>query len=74
MDEVEDAVNWCNAHDIQIITHANGEGASDMLIAAIGAAQAKYGARPIRPTLVHGQFLREDQIDSYQCHGVFLPA
>ncbi len=42
MEQVQDAVDWCYENGIQIITHANGEGASDMLIAAIGAAQAKY--------------------------------
>ena len=71
MDEVQDAVNWCYDNGIQIITHANGEGASDMLIAAIDAAQATYGAKPIRPVLVHGQFVRQDQIDSYKRLGVF---
>jgi len=71
MDQVQDAVNWCYEKRIQIITHANGEGASDMLIAAIGAAQNRYGTPDIRPVLIHGQFLREDQVDSYQRLGVF---
>jgi len=72
MEQVQDAVNWCYENDIQIITHANGEGASDMLIAALGAAQERYGTPDIRPVLIHGQFLREDQVDSYQQLGVFL--
>jgi len=72
MDQVQDAVNWCYENGIQVITHANGEGASDMLIAALGAAQARYGMLPIRPVLIHGQFLREDQVDSFQQLGVFL--
>jgi len=72
MDQIQDAVNWCYEHGIQIITHANGEGASDMLIAAIGAAQERFGTPDIRPVLIHGQFLREDQVDSYQRLGVFL--
>ncbi len=71
MEQVQDAVNWCYARGIQIITHANGEGASDMLIAAIGAAQEQYGDPGNRPVLVHGQFLREDQVDSYKALGVF---
>jgi predicted amidohydrolase YtcJ len=70
-EQLEDAVNWCYANGIQIITHANGEGASDMLIAAIAAAQQKYGTPDIRPVLIHGQFLREDQLDSYEELGVF---
>ena len=69
--QVNDAVNWCFEHDFQILTHANGEGASDMLIAAIGAAEEKYGPPTNRPVLVHGQFLREDQVDSIQRLGVF---
>jgi predicted amidohydrolase YtcJ len=71
MEQALDAVNWCYEHNFQILTHANGEGASDMLIAAIGAAQARYGKRDLRPVLIHGQFLREDQVDSYHHLGVF---
>jgi predicted amidohydrolase YtcJ len=71
MAQVQDAVDWCYENRIQINTHANGEGASDMLIAAIEAAQAKFGRPDIRPVLVHGQFQREDQVDSYKRLGVF---
>ena len=35
MEQVQEAVDWCYENGIQIITHTNGEGASDMLIAAI---------------------------------------
>jgi predicted amidohydrolase YtcJ len=71
MKQVQDAVDWCYENQIQINTHANGEGASDMLIAAIDAAQEKYGTPDIRPVLVHGQFQRKDQVDSYKRLGVF---
>ena len=71
MEQLQGAVDWCYENGIQIITHANGEGASDMLIAAIGAAQVKHGNEDIRPVLIHGQFLREDQVDSYKRLGVF---
>jgi predicted amidohydrolase YtcJ len=71
LEQVRDAVGWCYEKGIQIITHANGEGASDMLIAAIGEAQARYGQADLRPVLVHGQFQREDQVDSYARLGVF---
>jgi len=72
MEQVEDAVEWCFAGGHQILTHANGEGASDMLIAAIDAAQARYPDAGNRPVLIHGQFLREDQMDAYNRLGVFL--
>lgn len=71
MEQLQDAVNWCYENGLQILTHANGEGASDMLIAAISAARAKFGDPGNRPVLIHGQFQREDQVDSYQRLGVF---
>ncbi len=71
MEQTQEAVSWAYENGIQILTHANGEGASDMLIAAIDSAQSEFGARPIRPVLIHGQFQREDQVDSYQRLGVF---
>jgi len=69
--QVIDAIDWAFANDIQILTHANGEGAGDMLIAAIDAATKKYGPADRRPVLIHGQFEREDQVDSYKRLGVF---
>ncbi len=71
MSQVQGAVNWCYENGFQILVHANGEGASDMLIAALESAQKKYGDPGNRPVLIHGQFLREDQVDSYQRLGVF---
>ena len=63
--QVEDAVNWTFENNIQLLTHANGEAASDQLIAFIDNATKKYGNIDRRPVLIHGQFLREDQIDSF---------
>lgn len=71
MEQVQDAVNWCYENGFQIITHANGEGASDMLIAALETAQLKHGDPGNRPVLIHGQFIREDQVVAYKRLGVF---
>ncbi|WP_170603374.1 amidohydrolase [Ruegeria arenilitoris] len=71
MDQLQDAVNWCFENGFQILVHSNGEGASDMLIAALEVAQMKFGEPGNRPVLVHGQFLREDQVESYKRLGVF---
>jgi predicted amidohydrolase YtcJ/putative hemolysin len=70
-DQVFDAIDWAFANGVQILTHANGEGASDMLIAAIDTATATYGLADRRPVLIHGQFLREDQVDAYNRLHVF---
>ena len=70
-EQVMGAVQWAAENGIQIITHANGERASDLLIAAHRAAQARFPkAKELRNVLIHGQFLREDQLDSYKALGV----
>jgi predicted amidohydrolase YtcJ len=71
MAQTTDAVDWAYANGIQLLTHANGEGASDMLIAAARAAEQTYGPADRRPVLIHGQFLREDQVDAYRRLGIF---
>lgn len=71
MDQVLDAVDWAFANGVQVLTHANGEGASDRLLAAIEAATEKHGRADRRPVLVHGQLLREDQVDALKRLDVF---
>lgn len=42
--------------------HANGDAAIDQMLAAIRPAHEKYGPGDRRMTLIHGQFIRKDQI------------
>jgi hypothetical protein len=70
-EQVMDAIGWAFENNIQIMTHANGEAASDLLIAAVKDASKKYGMADRRPVLIHGQFLREDQVDSLQALDIF---
>jgi predicted amidohydrolase YtcJ len=70
-EQVVDAIDWAFENNIQILTHANGEAASDLLIAAVKDATAKYGKADRRPVLIHGQFLREDQVDSLKALDIF---
>ena len=65
-EQVIDAIHWAFSKDLQSLTHSNGEAASDLLIAAITAARKVYPQKELRPVLIHGQFLREDQVDSLQ--------
>ena len=62
-EQVSGAIDWAFANGIQLLTHSNGEAASDQLLAFVEAATKKYGAADRRPVLIHGQFLREDQVD-----------
>lgn len=70
-EDVMGAVQWAAENNIQLLTHSNGERASDLLIAAHRAAQARFPkSKGLRNVLIHGQFLREDQLDSYKSLGV----
>lgn len=61
-DQTFEAIDWAFANNVQIITHANGEAASDLLLAAIRTAKAKHPPKDRRAVLIHGQFLRKDQV------------
>jgi predicted amidohydrolase YtcJ len=47
-----------------LLCHANGDAAIDLMIAAARAATRKHGRAERRMTLIHGQVLREDQVDA----------
>jgi len=69
---LEDAFknNW------QLKAHTNGDAAADQLFRAINKASAKYGNKDRRTTLIHGQLIRMDQLDSikkYDIIGSFFP-
>lgn len=51
--------------------HGNGDAAIDQMIEAIRPAQQKYGPADRRATLIHGQFLRKDQIPALKELQVF---
>ncbi|WP_408634487.1 amidohydrolase family protein [Paracoccus zhejiangensis] len=63
-------VDWSYANNFPVITHANGEKASDLLIEGLAAAEAKHGKGDRRPVLIHGQFERFDQIAKFNALGV----
>jgi predicted amidohydrolase YtcJ len=69
-EQVIDAAAWAYKNNIQLLVHSNGEAATDLLIAALRAAENEYGAGDRRPILIHGQFQREDQVASYQKLGL----
>lgn len=44
--------------------HANGDAAIDQMITALRPIHQKYGSGDRRHVLIHGQFVRQDQLDS----------
>lgn len=55
----------------QILTHANGDRAIDQLLDNMQKAESTVPGVDVRPVLIHGQVLREDQIDRLQALKVF---
>jgi len=70
-EQVLESVEWAYENNIQLLVHSNGEAASDLLIAAHTAAQNVHPVRDRRHVLIHGQFLREDQVAAFDQLDVF---
>jgi predicted amidohydrolase YtcJ len=66
-----DAVEKAFANGWQILVHANGDAASDRFIEAVRLAKEKYPGVDNRPVLIHGQVLREEQVDQLKELGIF---
>ena len=49
--------NW------QILAHTNGDAAIDQLIRTLKPLKEKYGNEGRRDVIIHGQYIREDQLD-----------
>lgn len=52
--------NW------QILTHANGDAAMDQMIRTMKPLAEKYGNDDRRNVLIHGQYVRDDQLDAFK--------
>jgi predicted amidohydrolase YtcJ len=57
--------NW------QMLTHANGDAAIDQFIKTVRAAEAAYPGTDRRTVLIHGQYLRADQVAPLKELGIF---
>lgn len=70
-DATIEAFSRCYERGWQILAHANGDAAIDLMIAAAREAERRHGKRDRRPVLIHGQTLREDQVDQLRDLGIF---
>lgn len=51
-------------NNLQVINHGNGDASIDQFIMAVRKATEKYGQADRRTVLIHGQTVREDQLDA----------
>ena len=66
-----EAVSRCFERNWQILMHANGDAAIDLMIAAVREATHRHGRSDRRPVMIHGQTLRADQVDALRELGIF---
>lgn len=75
-EDVQKIVDDAFANNWQLKAHTNGDAAADQLFRAVNKASIKYGNKDRRTTLIHGQLIRMDQLDSikkYNIVGSFFP-
>jgi predicted amidohydrolase YtcJ len=70
-DATIEAVSRCFERNWQILMHANGDAAIDLMIAAVREATRRHGRGDRRPVMIHGQTLRADQVDALRDLGIF---
>jgi hypothetical protein len=70
-DATIEAFSRCYERGWQILAHAGGDAAIDLMIAAAREATRRHGPGDRRPVLIHGHTLREDQVDALRELGIF---
>ena len=70
-EQIIDRLDNAYKHNIQAIIHANGDASIDQIIMAVRQATEKYGPADRRTVLIHGQTVREDQLDEMKKLGIF---
>lgn len=60
----------CDRYNIPVQVHCNGDAAADMLLTAVGKSRGDAHRPDLRTTIIHGQTLREDQLDKMARYGL----
>ncbi len=69
--EAQGWVDMAYRNNWQLLIHANGDAAIDQMIATTAAAQKQFPGADRRTVMIHGQYLRADQIPKLQALEIF---
>jgi predicted amidohydrolase YtcJ len=69
--EVEAYLDEAFAKGWPVKVHTNGDAAIDQLFEALKPVVAKHGVKPGQVMLIHGQFIRPDQVQALKSLGIF---
>jgi predicted amidohydrolase YtcJ len=67
-------VNLAYKNNWQVLAHVSGDAAADQLIKAVRVAQAAYPGDDRRTAIIHGHYIRKDQIPAIKELGIFVSA
>lgn len=67
---IKEWIARADAAGVQVIAHANGDAAADMIIGAIRKVRGDNHRPDLRTVIIHGQTMREDQLDAAQEMGL----
>jgi predicted amidohydrolase YtcJ len=68
--DVLNIVDTAFVNNYQLLVHVNGDAAVDQMMRAVAHGAGKYGNKDRRTVLIHGQLIREDQLDSLKKYDV----
>jgi predicted amidohydrolase YtcJ len=63
-------MKYCYDNNIQVLIHANGDAAIDMLLKAHEFAAGNDLSKDRRTTVIHSQFVRKDQLEKYKAYNI----
>ncbi len=69
--QVEAYIDEAYSKGWPIKVHANGDAAIDQFLEALRPVVAKHGVKPGQAILIHGQFIRPDQVSQLKPLGIF---
>ena len=69
-EEVDTWVRRCDAANVQIQAHTNGDAATDILIESMKNVRGDKPRPDMRTTIIHAQTIRDDQLDFAAEHGL----
>jgi predicted amidohydrolase YtcJ len=70
-DQVQAYLDEAFAKGWPVKVHTNGDAAIDQLFTALRPVVAKHGVKPGQVILIHGQFIRADQVKELRSLGIF---
>jgi predicted amidohydrolase YtcJ len=69
--EAQGWVDMAYKNNWQLLIHANGDAAIDQMLTTVAAAQQQFPGSDRRTVMIHGQYLRANQIPQLKALGIF---